>query len=202
MTLNDNRAPLLCYLCVLFHSHQWIQTGVTFQKHPIRFKIGNLLAHVTLKSNRWHWKTTGHLSYATWSHVHHFIAFYVNTNWSYVPETAKLGFDLCDLDLWSLNLTFCMNINNDNTWKFHDDKMKGILWERYDGRADGRTDRQTDRHDGRADWTNHRAASSQLKITVVKTRTVFDLDMDNASASYWTSGAITTILYQSRIAFL
>ena len=25
---------------------------------------------------------------------------YVNSNWSYSPETTKLGFDLCDLDLW------------------------------------------------------------------------------------------------------
>ena len=66
---------------------------------------------------------------------------YVNTNWSYGPETAKLGFVLCDLDLWSLN------INGDNTWKFHDDKMKGILWEK----CDGRTDRQIDRQDGRTD---------------------------------------------------
>ena len=24
---------------------------------------------------------------------------YVNSNWSYIPETVKLGFDLCDLDL-------------------------------------------------------------------------------------------------------
>ena len=30
---------------------------------------------------------------------------YVNSNWSYGPETAKLDFDLCDLDLWPLTLT-------------------------------------------------------------------------------------------------
>ena len=30
---------------------------------------------------------------------------YVHSNWSYDPETAKLGFDLCDLDLWPLTLT-------------------------------------------------------------------------------------------------
>ena len=27
---------------------------------------------------------------------------YVTSNWSYSPETTKLGFDLCDLDLWPL----------------------------------------------------------------------------------------------------
>ena len=35
---------------------------------------------------------------------------YVNSNWSYGPETAQLGFDLCDLDLLPLTLTFCMDI--------------------------------------------------------------------------------------------
>ena len=30
----------------------------------------------------------------------------VNSNWSYSLETAKLGLDLCHLDLWPLTLTF------------------------------------------------------------------------------------------------
>ena len=49
---------------------------------------------------------------------------YVNSNWSYFPEMAKLGFDL---DLWPLTLTFCVNITsfNGNNWKFHDDMMIG-----------------------------------------------------------------------------
>ena len=36
MTLINNRAPLQCCykLCVSFHSHWWIQTGVTVLKHP------------------------------------------------------------------------------------------------------------------------------------------------------------------------
>ena len=46
----------------------------------------------------------------------------VFSNWSYGPETAKLGLDLCDLDLWLLTLTFC---NGNNSWKFHDDTMMG-----------------------------------------------------------------------------
>ena len=34
MTLKNNRAPLLCYfkLCASFHSHLWIQNGVTVRK--------------------------------------------------------------------------------------------------------------------------------------------------------------------------
>ena len=54
---------------------------------------------------------------------------YVNSNWSYGPETAKLGFDLCDIDLWHLTLTFRMYITSvigNKTSKFHDDSMMGI----------------------------------------------------------------------------
>ena len=31
---------------------------------------------------------------------------YVHSNWRYSQETAKLGYDLCDLDLWPMTLTF------------------------------------------------------------------------------------------------
>ena len=53
---------------------------------------------------------------------------YVNSNWSYSPETAKLGFDLCDLHLWPLTLASCMDItlvNGNNSWKFHNGTMTG-----------------------------------------------------------------------------
>ena len=51
---------------------------------------------------------------------------YVNSNWSYSPETAKLDYDFCDLDLWPMTLTFCMDITSvigNNSWNFHDDTM-------------------------------------------------------------------------------
>ena len=49
MTSKNNRAPLLCFfkLCASFHSHQWIQTGVTVRKSPIRVKIDNFFSRVT-----------------------------------------------------------------------------------------------------------------------------------------------------------
>ena len=53
---------------------------------------------------------------------------YVNSNWSYGPETAKLGVDLCDLDLWPLSLTFGMDVTSvigSNVRKFQDDTMMG-----------------------------------------------------------------------------
>ena len=38
--LENNRASLLCYkLCASFHSHWWIQTGVTVRKRPIWVKF-------------------------------------------------------------------------------------------------------------------------------------------------------------------
>ena len=52
----------------------------------------------------------------------------MNSNWSYSPETVKLGCDLCDLDLWPLTLTFCMDLTlviSNNSWKFYDDTMMG-----------------------------------------------------------------------------
>ena len=41
MTLQNNRAPLLCYfkLCASLHTHWWIQIGVTVRKRSIRVKI-------------------------------------------------------------------------------------------------------------------------------------------------------------------
>ena len=69
----------------------------------------------------------------------------MNSNLSYSPETDKLGFDLCDLDLWPLTLTFSMDnnfVNGNNSWKFQDDTMTGTLWKRCDGRTDRRTDEQ------------------------------------------------------------
>ena len=98
-------------------------------------KDGNFLSPVTLKFDIWPWKTIGHLFYTTWSSVHHFIAtgdFKLdlqsgNTQfgtksaifesrdlgiWQMAlknnrePLLSKWGFDLYDLDLWPLNLTF------------------------------------------------------------------------------------------------
>ena len=76
MTPKNNKARLLynIKLCVSFHIHQWIQTGVTVRKHPIWVKLDNSLSCVTLQFDVWPWKTIGHLFYATSSFVHHFVA--------------------------------------------------------------------------------------------------------------------------------
>ena len=76
MTLQNNRAPLLCYskLCSSFRSHWRIQTWVTAWKRPIWVKIDDFFSRVTSKFDVWPRKTIGHLFYATSSFVHHFIA--------------------------------------------------------------------------------------------------------------------------------
>ena len=76
MILENNRAPLLCYikLCASFQSHLWIQTGVTVRKRSIGVKIADFLSRVTLKFDGWPWKTMGNLFHVASSFVHHFIA--------------------------------------------------------------------------------------------------------------------------------
>ena len=76
MTLQNNRAPLLCYfkLCASFHTHWWIQISVTVQKTSIQVKIDNFFSLVTLKFDGWPSETIEHLFYATSSFVQHFIA--------------------------------------------------------------------------------------------------------------------------------
>ena len=67
---------------------------------------------------------------------HHHI--YVNLNCSFVAETAKLGCYLCDLDLWHLNLTFCMDITSvsgDHSWWYDDGNIVKKVWQ-----TDGRTE--------------------------------------------------------------
>ena len=49
MTLQNNRAPLLCYfkLCAAFHTHWWIQIWVTVRKRSIQVKSDDCLSRVT-----------------------------------------------------------------------------------------------------------------------------------------------------------
>ena len=76
MILKSNRAPLLCYfkLCVSFHSHWSIQTGVTDRKRPIWVKIGDYFVPCDRQIWRMTLKNNKELFCATLSFVHHFIA--------------------------------------------------------------------------------------------------------------------------------
>ena len=85
---------------------------------------------------------------------------YVNSNWSYSPETVKLGCDLCDLDLWpwpfvwTLFWSLVITPQNFMMIRWWEHSQKGVT----DGRTDGETERQTENTICRAAW-------SQLKTT-------------------------------------
>ena len=80
---------------------------------------------------------------------------YVNSNWNYSPETAKLGCDLCDLDVWpwpfawTLPWSLVMTPENFMMIRWWEHSQKGVM--------DRRTDRRTKN-------TIHRAVWSQLKM--------------------------------------
>ena len=107
--------------------HHCVATGVTIWKRPIWVKIDDFFSRVTLKFDRWPWRTIGHLSKSNiklYASFHHHM---------WIHTGAKLGFDLWDLDLWPLTLSFCMDITSvigNNSWKFHVDTMTGTLWKR------------------------------------------------------------------------
>ena len=127
--LENNRAPLLCYLklCASFRNHWWFKTGVKVRKRPMCVKFDEFFSRVTLKFDIWPWKTIGHLFYATSSCVHHFIII-CEFKLELQSGNIKLGFGLCDIDLWPLNLHFCMDLTlviGNNSWKRHDDTMMG-----------------------------------------------------------------------------
>ena len=108
MTLENNRASLLCCfkLCATFHSHRWIQTGVTVRKRPIWVKFDDFFSRMTLKFDRWHWKTIGHLFYATSSFVHHFLAI-GELKLELQPGNAQFGSNSTIFRaVWPWNLTY------------------------------------------------------------------------------------------------
>ena len=55
-----------------------------------------------------------------------------------------------DLDLFHAHHA---SVNGNNSWKFHDDTMRGTLSKRCDKRTDGRTDRQAERSVLGAAWS-------------------------------------------------
>ena len=160
MTLKNNRAPPLCY----FGLHHFVAIG----QFKLELQSGNAQfgSKSTIFLAVWPWNWTDDLEKQQGTSSKHHQALciisssYVNSNRSYSPETVKLGFDLCDLDLWPLSLTFCMDITlviGNNTWKFHDDTMMGTLSKR----CHRQTVRQTEIAILKAAW-------SQLKVLARK----------------------------------
>ena len=112
MTFKNNRAPLLCYfkLCVSFHSHWCIQTGVTVRKTPNLGQIRRFLEpcdleiwRMTLKNNRapllCHFKLCASFRSHWWIQIQTWVS----------PETPNLRqirrfLEPCDLEIWRMIL--------------------------------------------------------------------------------------------------
>ena len=114
----------------------FVQNFVAIGEFKLELQSGNAQSgsKSTIFLAVWPWNLTDDLQkqYGTSPKLYQAICIisssYVNSNWSYSPETVKLGCDLCDLDLWPLTLTFCMDVTSvtgNNSWKFHDDTMMG-----------------------------------------------------------------------------
>ena len=162
--LKNNRAPLLCYfkLCASFHTHWWIQTGVTVRKCSILGQIWRFLepcdleiGQMTLKNNRAPLLSNIKLCVSFHHHMWIQTGVMVQKQLSWVLTSVTLTFDLWPWPFaWTSLLSLVITPENFMMipwWKY---TQKGVT----DGQTDGQTDRQTD-------WTIHRAAWSQLKKT-------------------------------------
>ena len=138
----------------------------------------NFFSHVSLKSDRWPWNLKNNKALLL-SNIMLWASFqrhmWIQTE-SYGPESAKLGFDLCDLGLFLLTLTLCRDITSVIGNKFHDDTMMETYWKKCDIWTDGWTD-----------WTIHRAAWLQLKIdSVITARHLrHPIPLHNLCVNFW-----------------
>ena len=100
----------------------------------------------------WPWNLTDDLASKQHEAICIISSSYVNSNWSYGPETAKLGVTLTfDFWPWPFAWTSLLSlvITPENSWWYDDGNIVKKVW-------------QTD---GRTENTIHRAAWSQLKMT-------------------------------------
>ena len=149
MTLKNNRAHLLCY--VKLCAYHFIAIGeFKLETQSGKTQFGSKLAiffvpcdltiwQLTLKNNRtsllWYFKLCASFHSHWW--------FQSGVTARKRPYWDNICFDLCDLGLWPLTFTFCMDIscvNGNNSWNFHDhdDPMKRTLWQRCHRRTDRR----------------------------------------------------------------
>ena len=176
MTLKNNKAPSPDLFHVLYIiSYPLVNSNRSYC--PETPNVGpnrRFLSYVTLKFDRWQWKTIVHLFYATSICVHHFVAIceIKLELWSRKSQNwDKICLDLCDLHLWPLTLTFCMDItfvNGNNSWKYHGDTVTGTLWKRRHRRTDRRavlTDTRTEVFSEPVNFIHRRPIFKQLAPT-------------------------------------
>ena len=117
----------------------------------------------------------------------------MNSNWSYSPETVKLGCDLCDLDLWpfawTLRWSLVITPENFMMIRWWEHSQKGV--------TDRRTDRQTKNTICRAAWSQlktvghlYYATSSSMHHFVAISE--FQLELHSGNAQF---GSKSTIFF-------
>ena len=148
MTLKNNKEPLLCCfkLCVSFHSHWWIQTGVTIRKRPIWVKIDDFYTPVSLKKWRMTLKNNRALLLSNiklCASFHHHIwiqtGVTVRKRLSGVMTFVTLTFDLWPPPLaWTSLLSIVITPENFMMIRWEKHSEKGVT----DRQTDGQTDRK------------------------------------------------------------
>ena len=127
-----------------------------------------------------------------WFHCHMWIQTGVKS-----PETAKLGVDLCDLDLWpwpfawTSLLTMVITPENCMMIRWWEHGEKGVT----DGRTDGQTDRRTENTICRAAWSQLKtighlfyfASSFVHHFTAISE---FKLELESGNAQFWSKSTI------------
>ena len=153
ITSKNNYARTLRYfkLCASFHSHRWIQTGVTVGKCPNRVKNWHFVSHGTLIFDGWLWKTNMapllcpiKLGASFHRHIWIQVGVTVQKRLNLVLTSVTETFDLWPFPFaWTWLVSIVITPENFTTiwWQEHCQK----------GMADGQTDIQ-------------RTAWSQLKI--------------------------------------
>ena len=141
MTLKNNRAPLLIYLKLSAHGEFKLELESFYSQ--IGSKSTNFFVPcdheiwwMTLKNNRTpllcYFKLCTSFRKHLW--IQTGVMVQKSSNW------GKICFDLCDLHLWPLTLTFCMDIifvhGNKFSWWYNE----GTLWKMCIRWMDGRTE--------------------------------------------------------------
>ena len=139
MTMKNYRAPLLCCfrLCASFHSHWWIQTGVTVRKRPIWVKINNSFLPCNLEI----WRMTLRNDRAPLlSNIKLCVSFY-HHKWI-LPWVTVQKRPNCFFDLWPWHLTYDLDFFMDVTFVIAITRENFIMirWWKHSGVTDGWTD--------------------------------------------------------------
>ena len=144
MTVKNNRAPLLCYfkLCAAFHSHWWIQTGVTVRKTSNLGQIRRFLEpcdleiwRMTLKNNKAPLLSNIKLYVSFHHHMWIQTGVTVRKRLSWVGTSVTLTFDLWPwLFAWTLPWSLVITSENFMMIGWWEHSQKGV--------TDGQTDAQ------------------------------------------------------------